>query len=49
MVDTKNPDVVYIMNTSVYRSTDGGANFAGFKGAPGGDDYHFNLDRSDRP
>ena len=41
MVDSKNPDVVYVMNTSVYRSTDGGANFAAFKGAPGGDDYHF--------
>ena len=28
MVDTKNPDVVYVMNTSVYRSTDGGTTFA---------------------
>jgi photosystem II stability/assembly factor-like uncharacterized protein len=39
-VDPKNPDVVYTMQTSTYRSTDGGVTFAGFKGAPGGDDYH---------
>jgi photosystem II stability/assembly factor-like uncharacterized protein len=37
-VDTKNPDVVYVINTSSYRSTDGGLTFTGFKGAPGGDD-----------
>ena len=37
-VDTKNPDVVYVINTSSYRSTDGGMTFTGFKGAPGGDD-----------
>ncbi|MDE2459935.1 MAG: hypothetical protein KGL98_01685, partial [Gammaproteobacteria bacterium] len=40
-VDPKNPDVLYVMNRSVARSTDGGKNFAWFKGAPGGDDYHF--------
>jgi photosystem II stability/assembly factor-like uncharacterized protein len=39
-VDPKNPDVVYTMQTSTYRSTDGGVTFAAFKGAPGGDDYH---------
>ncbi len=39
-VDPKNPDVVYAMNTSVYRSEDAGKTFEGFKGAPGGDDYH---------
>ncbi|HXE30472.1 MAG TPA: sialidase family protein, partial [Terriglobales bacterium] len=39
-VDTQNPDIVYVMQTSMYRSTDGGATFASFKGAPGGDDYH---------
>ena len=39
-VDPKNPDVVYVMQTSVYRSTDGGQNFVAYKGAPGGDDYH---------
>ena len=39
-VDPKNPDVVYVMNTSTYRSTDGGKSFDAIKGAPGGDDYH---------
>ena len=28
------------MQTSLYRSTDGGKTFVAFKGAPGGDDYH---------
>ncbi len=37
-VDPMNPDVVYLMGTSVYRSIDGGRTFASFKGAPGGDD-----------
>jgi photosystem II stability/assembly factor-like uncharacterized protein len=37
-VDPKNPDVVYTINTSSYKSTDGGNTFTGFKGAPGGDD-----------
>ncbi len=39
-VDPKNPDVVYIANTTTYRSTDAGHTFVGIKGAPGGDDYH---------
>lgn len=39
-VDPKNADVVYVMNTSTYRSTDGGGSFTAIKGAPGGDDYH---------
>jgi photosystem II stability/assembly factor-like uncharacterized protein len=39
-VDPKNPDVVYVMNTSVYRSTDTGKTWTPIKGAPGGDDYH---------
>ncbi len=39
-VDPKNPDVVYVCNTSTYRSTDGGKSFDAIKGAPGGDDYH---------
>ena len=34
------PDEVYVCNTSVYRSTDGGKTFTAIKGAPGGDDYH---------
>lgn len=38
--DPKNADEVYVMNTSTYRSTDGGKSFTAIKGAPGGDDYH---------
>ena len=37
-VDPKDPDVVYTISTSSYKSTDGGRTFTGFKGAPGGDD-----------
>ena len=37
-VDPKNPDIVYNLNTTSYRSTDGGNSFQAFKGAPGGDD-----------
>jgi len=37
-VDPQNPDIVYVINTSSYKSTDGGSTFTGFKGAPGGDD-----------
>ncbi|MGH7603752.1 MAG: WD40/YVTN/BNR-like repeat-containing protein [Gemmatimonadaceae bacterium] len=37
-VDPKNPDIVYTINTSSYKSVDGGNTFTGFKGAPGGDD-----------
>jgi photosystem II stability/assembly factor-like uncharacterized protein len=39
-VDPKNRDVVYVANTSTYRSMDGGRTFTAIKGAPGGDDYH---------
>ena len=39
-VDPGNPDVVYVCDTALYRSTDGGKTFLPFKGAPGGDDYH---------
>jgi photosystem II stability/assembly factor-like uncharacterized protein len=39
-VDPRNPDVVYVANTSTYRSADGGRSFTAIKGAPGGDDYH---------
>ena len=34
-----NPDIVYVANTSSWKSTDGAKTFVGFKGAPGGDDY----------
>jgi photosystem II stability/assembly factor-like uncharacterized protein len=39
-VDPKNRDVIYVANTSTYRSTNAGQNFTAIKGAPGGDDYH---------
>ena len=39
-VDPKNRDVIWVANTSTYRSTDGGKTFTAVKGAPGGDDYH---------
>lgn len=38
--DTQNPDVLYIAQTSLYRSTDGGRTFEAFVGAPSGDDFH---------
>ena len=38
-VAPNNPDILYVANTSTWRSTDGGKTFGGFKGAPGGDDY----------
>jgi photosystem II stability/assembly factor-like uncharacterized protein len=39
-VDPKNPDIVYVPNTSIYRSVDGGKSFTVFKGDPTGPDYH---------
>ena len=39
-VDPVNRDILYIANTSTYRSLDGGVTFTAIKGAPGGDDYH---------
>ncbi len=39
-LDPKNSDVVYVAQTSLYRSEDGGHTFASYKGAPGGDDNH---------
>ncbi|MDQ6676686.1 MAG: glycoside hydrolase [Acidobacteriota bacterium] len=39
-VDPTNRGIVYVANTSTYRSTDGGVSFIAIKGAPGGDDYH---------
>jgi photosystem II stability/assembly factor-like uncharacterized protein len=41
VVDPKNQDLVYVSNTGMYRSRDGGRTFGEpFKGSPGGDDYH---------
>ncbi len=38
--DPKNKDIVYTADVVVWKSTDGGASWNAFKGAPGGDDYH---------
>ena len=38
--DSKNADRVYVMNTIVLRSDDGGAHFIALKGDPTGDDFH---------
>lgn len=39
--DPHNPDVVYVMGTAIYRSTDGGQHVAAFWGAPSGADPRF--------
>jgi photosystem II stability/assembly factor-like uncharacterized protein len=39
-VDTKNPDILYMAQTSLYRSLDGGHTFEAYVGAPSGDDFH---------
>src|ERR1022692_3406553 len=39
-VDSRNPAVLYVSQTSMYRSTDGGKTFEAFAGAPSGDDFH---------
>ena len=39
-IDPRNKDVIYVANTTTYKSTDAGQNFTAIKGAPGGDDYH---------
>jgi photosystem II stability/assembly factor-like uncharacterized protein len=48
-VDPKNEDVVYVANTSAYRSTNAGKDFTAIKGAPGGDDYHTIWINPDNP
>ncbi|HEY1434933.1 MAG TPA: hypothetical protein VGG65_06130 [Thermoanaerobaculia bacterium] len=40
-VDPRDRDVVYVTGQSLRRSNDGGKTLSFFKGAPGGDDYHF--------
>jgi len=47
--DPGNRDIVYVANTSTYRSTDGGLTFTAIKGAPGGDDYHTIWINPDNP
>jgi len=39
-VDPKNAAVLYVANVVTWKSTDGGKTFVGWRGAPGGDDYH---------
>src|SRR5438552_1954531 len=39
-VDSQDPDILYTVSTTVYRSSDGGKTFSAFKGAPGGEDPH---------
>jgi len=38
--DPKDTETVFVQNTSIYKSTNGGKNWIAIKGAPGGDDYH---------
>ncbi len=38
--DPTNADMVYSANVVVWKSTDGAKTWTGFRGAPGGDDYH---------
>jgi photosystem II stability/assembly factor-like uncharacterized protein len=39
ITDPSNPRIVYVTQTALYRSTDGGRTFDAFAGAPSGDDY----------
>jgi photosystem II stability/assembly factor-like uncharacterized protein len=39
-VDPKNADRVYVSDTALYRSNDGGTSFTAIKGSPDGDDFH---------
>ena len=39
-IDPNNADIVYSANVVVWKSVDGGKTWSGFRGAPGGDDYH---------
>jgi photosystem II stability/assembly factor-like uncharacterized protein len=38
-VSPDNPELIYVANTTTWKSSDAGKTFVGFKGAPGGDDY----------
>src|SRR5208282_6050591 len=48
-VTPDNKDKIYVVNTSLYRSTDAGKTFTAIKGAPGGDDYHTVWINPDNP
>jgi photosystem II stability/assembly factor-like uncharacterized protein len=47
--DPRNPDIVYSANVVVWKSIDGGKTWNGFRGAPGGDDYHRMWINPDNP
>ncbi|MEN6540630.1 MAG: hypothetical protein ABFC67_13565 [Mizugakiibacter sp.] len=49
IVDPRNPDIVYATGQSIRRSTDAGKTWTEFKGAPGGDDYHYLWINPQRP
>ncbi|HEY6110041.1 MAG TPA: hypothetical protein VIV56_14175, partial [Gemmatimonadales bacterium] len=40
VADPRDPDLVYVSNVSVSRSSDGGQTWVPLRGSPGGDDYH---------
>ncbi|HUQ82571.1 MAG TPA: hypothetical protein VM076_15585 [Gemmatimonadaceae bacterium] len=46
-VDTRNPDIVYTISTTSYRSTDGGKTFTGFVGYGGDDPQQMWIDPTD--
>ncbi|MEP6994331.1 MAG: hypothetical protein ABI968_07415 [Acidobacteriota bacterium] len=48
-VDPRERDTVYVTGQSIRRSDDGGKTLRFFKGAPGGDDYHFLWINPKRP
>jgi photosystem II stability/assembly factor-like uncharacterized protein len=48
-VDPRDHDTVYVTGQSIRRSENGGKTFKFFKGAPGGDDYHFLWINPKRP
>ncbi|HNU06941.1 MAG TPA: hypothetical protein PKO33_04180 [Pyrinomonadaceae bacterium] len=48
-VHPKDANTIFVGNVASYKSTDGGKTFKGFKGAPGGDDYHRIWINPDQP
>jgi photosystem II stability/assembly factor-like uncharacterized protein len=48
-VSPDNPDLIYIANTTTWKSSDAGKTFVGFRGAPGGDDYQRIWINSENP
>jgi photosystem II stability/assembly factor-like uncharacterized protein len=48
-VHPRDPNVIFVANTSTYKSTDAGHTFHAIKGAPGGDDYHTIWINPDHP